>query len=176
MAKFILGPLGFPYSIDAGAVPDPSLLAVAGIAVNVTDHILFSKDHQGNMFTIGTSYDAVLAAHFSERDPHNTKLVIIDDGNLSLNGDYIDYSIKRIGIATASIVIEVSKMAQNAIVEIDNVWVTAGLVTVTSDDTETEFVIDHETIDTSATLTGKGQFELIVDVANNKIYLTNLET
>jgi len=176
MAKFILGPLGFPYSIDAGAVPDASLVAVGGIAVNVTDHILFSKDAEGNMFTIGTSYDAVLAAHFSERDPHNTKLVILSDDDQTLDGDYIDYVVKRVGTAVATVTIEVSKMAQNAIVEIDNVWVTAGLVTVVSDDPATEFVIDHETVDTEATLTGKGQFELIVDVANNKVYLTNLET
>ena len=59
--------------------------------------------------------------------------------------------------------------------KIDNVWDTAGEVNVVSSVGGTVFHLDATTEDASVSLTGKGQFELLVDVENNKVYLTNIE-
>jgi len=55
------------------------------------------------------------------------------------------------------------------------VWDTAGEVNVVSSVGGTVFHLDATTEDASVSLTGKGQFELLVDVENNKVYLTNIE-
>ena len=68
-----------------------------------------------------------------------------------------------------------AEIAENAIIKVDNVWDNAGTVNVVSSDPATVFHLDESTQESSVSLTGKGQFELIVDVENNNIYLTNIE-
>ncbi|MBH14199.1 MAG: hypothetical protein CMF37_14900 [Leeuwenhoekiella sp.] len=175
MATFRLGPIGFPYSTTPGAVPEPELINVAGIAINVKDQILYSKDDEGNMFTIGSSYDGILEAHFSAIDPHGTFNVVNTDGDVTLSGFAVYHVVKRIGSGTGTVTLDMEDIAQNAIVKIDNVWDTAGEVNVVSSVGGTVFHLDATTEDASVSLTGKGQFELLVDVENNKVYLTNIE-
>lgn len=175
MATFRLGPIGFPYSNTPGAVPEPELINVAGIAINVKDQILYSKDDEGNMFRIGSSYDGILQAHFSAVDPHGTFNVINTTGDATLGGLAVYHVIKRVGAGDGTITLDMGDIAQNAIVRIDNVWANAGNVSVVSSDGATVFHLDESTQESSVSLSGKGQFELIVDVENNNVYLTHIE-
>lgn len=175
MATFRLGPIGFPYSITPGATPEPELINVAGIAFNIADQVIFSKDEEGNMFAFGMSYDGILEAHFTESDPHNTFNVINSVGDVTLSGLSIHHIVKRIGAGDGTITIDMGDIVQNALIKVDNVWDTAGVVTVVSSLESTVFHLDESTQESSLSLTGKGQFELLVDVENDAVYLTNIE-
>ena len=175
MATFRLGPIGFPYSSTPGAVPEPELINVAGIAINIKDQILYSKDDEGNMFSIGSSYDGILEAHFSAVDPHGTFNVINTTGDATLGGLAVYHVIKRVGAGDGTLTVDMAEIAENAIIKVDNVWDNAGTVNVVSSDPATVFHLDESTQESSVSLTGKGQFELIVGVENNNIYLTNIE-
>jgi len=161
-AKFILGPIGFPYSITPGAEPDASILGVAGIGINIADHIIFSKDGSGNVFSVGKSYDAVLLTHFTSDNPHGTwmKTVLVDTDDIVINPKYNETTIRRIGPTNATITL-VESMAIGDEVLIDNVFDISGTVTINCESAEAMIVLDTDVSANTHTLTGKGTVRLV---------------
>lgn len=161
-ASIALQPISFQYSITPGATPDPTHVKVGGLAINLADKTLYSKDQNGEMFVfpLGNSYDAVLQQHFTAQNPHGTwdKEVLVDDGDVSVTDEYDEWHIKRIGTAAGTVTLSVD-CPVGSLVYIDNVRTTCGQLTVAS----SGGVMSMEGIESAAThtLSGKGQIQLV---------------
>lgn len=55
----------FDRSITPGATPDPSILKEGSIAINMADKMIFTKDHDGNVISLGMSKEYIDAGDAS---------------------------------------------------------------------------------------------------------------
>jgi hypothetical protein len=63
--------ISFRRSITPTAAPPANQLNVGSIAINLKDKIIYSKDDEGSVITVGKCYDDILHAHFTASNPHN---------------------------------------------------------------------------------------------------------
>jgi hypothetical protein len=61
-----LGQIQFDRSITANAVPTAAQMAEGAIAINLVDRKIFTKDHNGNVITLGRDYSGDIATAKSE--------------------------------------------------------------------------------------------------------------
>jgi len=83
----VLGPIQFPRSNIADAVPPVTGLSEGEIAINLADKAMYSlfkldENTPEEVIKIAQNYDAILTAHFIESNPHGTTAADVGLGNV----------------------------------------------------------------------------------------------
>lgn len=180
----VLGPIQFPRSNIADAIPLVTGLSEGEIAINLADKAMYSvfkldENTPEEIIKIAQNYDSILAAHFSESNPHGTTaddvglgnvpnidprpLYYVNPGNTTLNISRLLTEVEYWGAAAVTYDITNANYDIGDKIEVTRISGLAGIVTVSL--TGADWLVEGTRNSNSLTLQGAFAIKIIAHKA-----------